>query len=284
MDPETRAAVAAMWDGGDYPTFGAVLAPAAEDVAGAVPRPPRGPVLDVAAGTGSVAYALARAGHDVVATDIAPGLVEQGRRRGEEEGLDVEWHVLAMDELAVLGRRFAAVTSSFGLIFAADPVGVLRAARAVIRPDGVLVASTWHPDGYIASMSRRMSTMLPAPGRAAATAWIRWGDVEQVTTWCTEAGFARVDVEHRRLPWRFPSAEAATDLLFGSSPGHVAAARAVGDDAPALRALVLDHLVATAGVTDPATDAIDFGVPYLLIRAHPSPDPQAGHRAGTGQA
>ncbi|MGL5927349.1 MAG: class I SAM-dependent methyltransferase [Dermatophilaceae bacterium] len=284
MDPETRAAVAAMWDGGDYPTFAAVLAPAAEDVAAAVPRPPRGPVVDVAAGTGSVAHALARAGHDVVATDIAPGLVEQGRRRGEEEGLDVEWHVLAMDDVPTLGRRFTAVTSSFGLIFAADPVGVLRAARDVLRPDGVLVASTWHPDGYIASMSRRMTTMLPAPAQAAVAAWIRWGDPEQVTTWCTEAGFVRVDVEHRTLPWRFPSAQAATDLLFTSSPGHVAAARTVGDDAPALRALVRDHLVDTAGVVDPATDAIDLDVAYLVVRAHPSPDAQARRRAEVGQA
>jgi SAM-dependent methyltransferase len=256
-----------MWDGGDYAALADRLSPAAHALALAVPEPSTRPVLDIAAGTGSVAVALARQGHSVVATDLAPGLVDQGRRRTAQLGLDVEWHVLAMDDLDPLGRTFAAVTSSFGLIFAPEPVSVLRRIRQVLGPDGTVLLTVWHPEGYIASMSRAMTAMLPSAAGEAVTAWIRWGDEQRLSGWFGAAGLGPAVVEHRSLPWRFQSAQSATDFLFASSPGHVAAARTVGDRAPALRTLVRDHLVEMAGVTDPDDDPIDLALPYLLVRA-----------------
>jgi SAM-dependent methyltransferase len=45
-----------------------------------------GPILDVGAGTGRVALELARAGHDVIALDSDPGLLEVLARRASETG------------------------------------------------------------------------------------------------------------------------------------------------------------------------------------------------------
>lgn len=268
MDSDARAAAAAMWDGADYDGLATLPSPAAERVAARAAEAAPGRALDLAAGTGSVALRLAGAGRPVDALDLAPGLVDIGRRRSTEAGLDVTWRVGSFDELHRSGDGYAVVTSSFGLIFAADPVAALTGVTRVLRQDGALVIAVWDPSGYIASMSRAMAELLPEPGRAAATAWIRWGESACLNDWCGRAGLSTPTRDEHRLPWRFPSATAATDFLFAKSPGHAAAARAMGADRPRLERTVLDHLVDFAGLDSPAR-SVDIEATYLIATARP---------------
>lgn len=64
-----------------------------------------GPVLDVGAGTGRVALALARAGHRVVAVDVDAELLAVLSTRAAEAGLEIETVAADARELA-LRRRF----------------------------------------------------------------------------------------------------------------------------------------------------------------------------------
>lgn len=269
MDAEQRAATAQMWDGGDYPRLATLLRPAAEAVAAALDAAPPGAVLDVAAGTGSVAESVARRGRPVAAVDIAPGLVATGRERTTALGLEVTWTVASMDEPEQIRRPadgYAGVASSFGLIFAPDPVATLTALARTLQPGGLLAVSVWPPDGYIASKSWAMAQTMPEQARAAATAWMRWGDVETVRGWLGDSGFGEPAVREHHLPWRFASATEATDFLFTCSPGHVAARRMASDGGCALRQVVLDHLVDFAGLGSPA-DPVDLDVGYLVLTA-----------------
>lgn len=49
-----------------------------------------GPVWDLGAGTGRVSLPLAAAGHDVVAVDLEPDLLDELRRRAADQGVPVE--------------------------------------------------------------------------------------------------------------------------------------------------------------------------------------------------
>src|SRR3954469_4348558 len=89
IDTALKAKHRAMWALGDYhavateiiPALGPVLVEAAGITAGEH-------VLDVAAGAGNVAIPAAAAGAHVVATDLTPELLDQGRDDAAAQGVD----------------------------------------------------------------------------------------------------------------------------------------------------------------------------------------------------
>lgn len=96
------------------------------------------PVLDVGAGTGRVAIDLARHGHEVTALDRdAELLAELERRSGGRVRT-----VCADAEGFEIGERFATILVPMQTIqLLADRAAFLRAARAHLRPGGVLAAA-----------------------------------------------------------------------------------------------------------------------------------------------
>jgi SAM-dependent methyltransferase len=98
-----------------------------------------GPILDVGAGTGRVAIALARAGHDVTALDIEPDLLEELARRAEAAGVTV--HTVAADAAGfdLDGREFALIAvpmQTIQLLDARD--GFFASARRALAPGGLV--------------------------------------------------------------------------------------------------------------------------------------------------
>jgi len=74
-----------------------------------------GPVLELGAGTGRVALDLAARGHDVVALDADPALVDACAARAREGGLRLE-AVCADARAFALGRRFALVLAPMQVV------------------------------------------------------------------------------------------------------------------------------------------------------------------------
>ncbi len=92
-------------------------------------------VLDVGAGTGFLSLLAARLGHQVVALDLAPAMLERLSAKAAAEGLTVECR-LGDAQVAGLGV-FDAVVSRHLLWTLPDPVAALRSWRAA-APGGTL--------------------------------------------------------------------------------------------------------------------------------------------------
>ena len=114
----------------------------AGEVAGFVARSAAGrrstKVLDVACGTGTVAFRLARDGYTVVGLDAVDHLVEVARQRGRSQtALPVTFQQLdlARDPLPGAGT-FDALVSMHTLYWHPDPQGLLEGCRRALKPGG----------------------------------------------------------------------------------------------------------------------------------------------------
>ncbi|MFC7223915.1 class I SAM-dependent methyltransferase [Halalkalicoccus sp. GCM10025322] len=107
-------------------------------------------VLDVAAGSGGLSIPAARAGAQVLATDISPAMVERLETRAREEGLSnlaarvMDGHALDLED-----DTFDVAASQFGVMLFPDlPRGLGEMAR-VTKPDGRVVLVTMGPPSEV---------------------------------------------------------------------------------------------------------------------------------------
>ena len=167
-DPEVWTAVARGYDDAIAPTMRPFAATMLDllGMIGAVGHPR---LLDVAAGTGVAALEAARRGAHVVATDFAPGMVEVICQRSRAEGLDIHTEVMDGQNLDLDDESFDLATSTFGLMFFADPAAGLRELHRVLRPKGRVGIATWdltqpgQLPQLISAAFARVVPHLPAP-------------------------------------------------------------------------------------------------------------------------
>ncbi|HEY3818822.1 MAG TPA: ubiquinone/menaquinone biosynthesis methyltransferase [Polyangiaceae bacterium] len=98
---------------------------------------PRGPVLDLCAGTMDLTalVARARAADRIVAVDFSPAMLERGRHKAPR----AETIVGDAGALPFADGEFAAVVCGFGMRNLADPRAGAREVLRVLRPGGVFV-------------------------------------------------------------------------------------------------------------------------------------------------
>jgi len=158
-------------------------------------------VLDVAAGTGTSAKALARTGAEVVALDFSPGMVEQGRKK--HPGIEfIEGDAQA---LPFPSASFDAVTISFGLRNVHNPQLALGEMYRVLKPGGrIVICEFSHPpapllqagyQGYLKYVMPAV-TALSSSHREAYRYLMEsindWPDQSVLSQWMRTAGFTRV--------------------------------------------------------------------------------------------
>jgi SAM-dependent methyltransferase len=103
-------------------------------------REAAGPVLDVGAGTGRVALALADAGHTVVALDTEPVLLAALRER--DRAGRVETVVADAQDFSLGQDRFALIIVPMQTLqLLDDRAAFLHRARVALRPGGLLAAA-----------------------------------------------------------------------------------------------------------------------------------------------
>ena len=101
-------------------------------------------VLDVATGTGSFSLVAARAGNEVLATDLAPGMIERLQQRIDEEGLKtIQAKVMDGQNLDLPNESCDISASVVGVIFFPDIAKGIAELKRVLKPQGRCAIVCW---------------------------------------------------------------------------------------------------------------------------------------------
>ena len=204
---------------GDYSPLSRMLRPAADALCDACAVSAGQEVLDVAAGDGNFAMAAAREGATVVASDLAPAMVERGRARGEAEGYSIEWLEADAEELPFEDGRFDCAGSVFGAMLAPRPDRVAEELFRVTRPGGTVGMIAWTPTSAPVALFQIARRHQPPPPEMPKIE--EWGDEETVRD-RFGALAARIELERRTLPWEAESLE-ALEAILADAPMSAAA-------------------------------------------------------------
>ena len=247
------------WGMGDYSPLSRLLRPAAEALVDACAVSAGQEVLDVAAGDGNFALAAAREGASVVATDLAPGMVERGRARTEAEGYPIEWREADAEDLPFEDSSFDCVGSVFGAMIAPRPRQVAEQLFRVVRPGGTVGMTAWTPEGRsveLFTIGRRYQQLPPDLPRIE-----EWGDEDTVRD-RFDGLAARVQFERRTLTWEGESVDALFEI-FDNAPIGAAARESMDPDT--LEAMLAEQRELVQRWVGDGPASVDFE--YLVISA-----------------
>jgi SAM-dependent methyltransferase len=122
-----------------------------------------GPTLDVGAGPGRLTVALAERGVPALAIDITPQAVKLARSSG---ALALQRDVFGY--LPGTGRWSTVLLADGNIGIGGDPAALLRRARALLRPEGSVVAEAGPPG------SRSRSEQVRLRAAAGSGPWFPW--------------------------------------------------------------------------------------------------------------
>ncbi|MBA2507092.1 MAG: class I SAM-dependent methyltransferase [Thermoleophilaceae bacterium] len=212
---QMKSAQATVWGLGDYPKIARLTDQAAVPLVDACAISAGQEVLDVAAGTGNVAIRAANEGAAVTATDLSPGLVDLGKARSAEEGVDIDWSVADVEDLPFEDACFDCVTSVFGAMFAPRPAKAIEEMFRVVRPGNTVGMSNWTPDSMIARSFGIIGSFFPPPEGVPSP--FEWGD-EATARERFEPHAGTVEIERHRVDWRFGSREEGLEFFENAGP------------------------------------------------------------------
>jgi SAM-dependent methyltransferase len=252
-----------VWGLGDYSVLARRFEPAAVALCDACAVSAGQEVLDVGAGTGNFASACAREGASVVASDLAPGMIELGRARTDAEGYDVEWVQADVEDLPFEDGRFDCVGSVFGAFIAPRPEVAAAEMFRVVRAGGTVGMAVWTAEGFFGDLSALGQRFNPTPeglGRPQ-----EWGE-EGTARARLEPLASHVDIESGTIPFIAASVEALADEMVDSSPPYAAARAGLAPER--YDELVGDTLdLMRKWATDDEGGGVRVDVDYLLLVA-----------------
>ena len=129
-------------------------------------------ILDMAGGTGDVAFRMARRGAQVTVADINGDMLEVGRQRAERRALaGLRWKVENAERLSFADASFDAYTIVFGIRNVTDIPAALREAHRVLRRGGRFYcmefsSSDW--PGFATLYEAYASAVIPKVGKLVA--------------------------------------------------------------------------------------------------------------------
>ncbi|HZG49792.1 MAG TPA: class I SAM-dependent methyltransferase [Thermoleophilaceae bacterium] len=217
-----------VWGFGDYAPLSELLRPAALELCAACAVSAGQEVLDVAAGDGNFAIACAREGASVVASDIAPVMVERGRARAAAEGYEIKWLEADVEALPFDDASFDCVGSVFGAMIAPRPRVVAEELFRVVRPGGTVGMTAWVPGTFsteLFAIARSYGPPAP-PEQPLSEEWA----VEENVRERFDGLAVRFEIETRSLTWEGESPEAIADQMGRSAPTWVAARESLPAD------------------------------------------------------
>jgi demethylmenaquinone methyltransferase/2-methoxy-6-polyprenyl-1,4-benzoquinol methylase len=173
-------------------------------------KPRRGDrILDMAGGTGDIAFRMAEKGAEVTVSDINPDMLAVGMERATSRGLQgLIWQVENAESLSFPDASFDAYTIAFGIRNVTDIPAALREAYRVLKRGGrfyCLEFSTSEWPGFGELYDRYSKHLIPRIGKAVAKdedsyrylveSIRRFPKMDEFRAMIGEAGFKSTSVE-----------------------------------------------------------------------------------------
>lgn len=166
-------------------------------------------VLDMAGGTGDIAFRLAAAGAEVTVADINQDMLDVGVERALKRGIDgLVWSCQNAERLSYPARQFDAYTIAFGIRNVTDIPAALAEAHRVLKFGGrffCLEFSTTQWPGFKEAYDLYSHRLVPQIGKAIAgdadsyryliESIRRFPDMKAFEAMIRDAGFTRTRVE-----------------------------------------------------------------------------------------
>ncbi|NLT06071.1 MAG: methyltransferase domain-containing protein [Solirubrobacterales bacterium] len=208
----TWAEMAPGWEGRREWLMG-ISAPVNDWLLGAVDPQEGESVLELAAGTGDLGFAIAeRVGPDgrVISSDFAPEMVDVARRVGAERELgNVRYEVIDAERIDLPDDHVDAVVCRWGYMLMSDPAAALAETRRVLKPGGRLAFAVWtaadrNPWAALPAMTLIQAghMELPEPGTPGILAL---ADPDRIRELLHGAGFDEPALEEVGFTFRHPN-------------------------------------------------------------------------------
>jgi SAM-dependent methyltransferase len=175
--------------------------------------------LDVATGTGLTARLLASRGATVIGADFAAGLIEAAKALAPH----IDFQIADAEALPFEDSSFDGVTSTFGVMFVAQPEIAAREMARVCKNGGRLGLATWAAEGTVTGLFETIRAYMPPPPANPPPSPFDWGRHERVRELLGNAFELRFETGTTTL--RMPSGEFFWDLwVNGFGPAKALAA------------------------------------------------------------
>jgi demethylmenaquinone methyltransferase/2-methoxy-6-polyprenyl-1,4-benzoquinol methylase len=166
-------------------------------------------ILDMAGGTGDIAFRMAKHGAHVTVTDINPAMLDVGRERAAKKGIEgLDWGVENAEALSFGDSQFDAVTIAFGIRNVTHIQQALGDAHRVLKRGGrffCLEFSTTLWPGFAEVYDFYSHKIVPKLGKAIAQdedsyrylieSIRRFPDMETFKGMIAKAGFVQARAE-----------------------------------------------------------------------------------------
>lgn len=166
-------------------------------------------ILDMAGGTGDIAFRMAKLGAHVTVSDINPDMLAVGMERAKERGIEnLSWKQENAEDLSFADRSFDAYTIAFGIRNVTDIPAALKQAHRVLKYGGrffCLEFSTSEWPGFADVYALWADKVIPRIGKAVARdeasyrylveSIRRFPKPEQFRQMIANAGFAQTKAE-----------------------------------------------------------------------------------------
>jgi ubiquinone/menaquinone biosynthesis C-methylase UbiE len=185
-------------------------------------------VLDVACGTGLVAFGAAGAvgpSGEVLGVDLSGQMVEAARQRALKRRLhNVSFARMDGETLELADAGFDVVLCALGLMYMPEPEQAMREMRRMLRPGGRLGLAVW---GERARCG--WSAVFPIVDAEVASdvcpLFFRLGEPDLLARLCADAGFTGVRQLRFSTTLAYASADEACDAAFAGGPVALAWSR-----------------------------------------------------------
>ena len=190
--------------------FRGITAPVTQKLLELAVVAPGARVLDVACGTGEPAIPAAKmvgAAGFVLATDIAPEMIEVAREKAAAEGLrNIEFRLVDGEEIDVPGESFEAVTCRWGMMFMPEPLRFLHQVNQALKPEGRIAISVWGPPERNPFISLPMGVLRkhyqgpPLPDPSAPGGIFSFADERKLQFVFEQAAYQYIRIDPLELP------------------------------------------------------------------------------------